>query len=222
MTAKGEFFPRRTKQYVPNMQYAADVRKGGTGKIRIPALAAALATGILSATSIAVAGVATAFATTLTDAAMGKFGRNVTVVASGAATSAVTVHGFDYLGQPMTEVFALNGTTPVLGKKAFKWIVRIAFDATAATTINVGWGTVLGLPYKLLSNQVELVSNAVPGSAGTVVAGSNSAQTATSADARGTYTPHSSVVPDGVRYYDLQALFDDSNLHGLPQFTSLT
>lgn len=222
MTAKGTFFPRRTKQYVPNCQYAADVRKGGSGKIRIPALVAASAAGILSALSIATAGSTTSFATTLTDAAMGKFGRNVTVVASGAATSTVTVHGYDYLGQPMSEQLTLNGTTPVLGKKAFKWIEKVAYGATAATTINLGWGNVIGLPYKLLKEQIELVDNAVPASAGAYVAGTNAAGTLTSADTRGTYAPHSSNVPDGVKVYDLQALFDENNLHGSAQFTSLT
>lgn len=222
MTAKGEFFPRRTNQYVPNMQYAADVRKGGTGKIRIPAMPALDADGILAAEDIAVAGSTTTFAATLTVAAMAKFGRNVTAVASGAATSTVTVHGHDYVGQPMTEVLTLNGTTPVLGKKAFKFIDKIEYGATAATTINVGWGNVLGLPYKLLKAYTELVDNVVATSAGTFVAGNNSAGTGTSADSRGTLAVHTNHAPDGSRYYDVEALFDESNLLGLPQYTSLT
>jgi hypothetical protein len=76
--------------------------------------------------------------TFVADTADAPFGRNITVVASGAATSNVTVYGKDYMGQPMTESFTLNGATPVVGRKAFKWVDRITAGITAATTINVG------------------------------------------------------------------------------------
>lgn len=222
MTAKGSFFPRRTNQYVPNMQYAADVRKGGNGKIKIPALAAAAAAGILSAQSIAIAGNTSAFLIAFTEAQMGRFGRNVTVAASGAATSKVTVHGMDYLGQPMSEELTLAGAAAVAGKKTFRWIDRVDFGATAGTTINLGYGDVLGLPYKLIDNYTEIVDGVEATDAGTIVAGSKAAQSATSAEPRGTYKPHTNNVPNGARVYELYGLFDDTNLHGNAHYFGLT
>lgn len=223
MTAKGDFFPRRINQHVPDMQYAADIRFGGIGSIDIPAPVAADADGILDAHDIATAGSTTTFLDAF-DAAemMGKYGRNVTVVASGAATSTVTVRGQDYLGQPMAEQLTLNGAVTVQGKKAFKYIDEIEYGATAATTIDVGYGNVLGLPYKFIQVDMESVDNAKPGTAGTFVAGlaTDTAQSLTTADPRGTYTPHSSVVPDGSRDYKITALWDTSNLHGDAHFYS--
>ncbi len=219
MTAKGTFFPKRTNDHVPNMQYAADVHLG-KGGIVIPAMPAASADGILAAHDIATAGATDVLADTYSDASMGKFGRNVKVVASGAATSKVTVHGRDYLGQLMSEELTLNGTTAVLGKKAFASVHAVEYGATAATTIDLGWGDVLGLPYKVIEVDHELVNGAVPSNAGTVIAGlaNDTDATATNADTRGTYKPHSSVVPNGSREYKLTALWDDSNLHGNVQF----
>lgn len=216
MTAKGDFFPRRINDHVPDMQYAADVRFGGIGTIVIPAPAAPDSDGILAAQSIATAVDASSFLGTLTAAAMSKFGRNVTAVASGAATSKVTVYGKDYLGQPMVEELTLAGTVTVKGKKAFKYIDRITAGVTAATTIDVGWGDVLGLPYKSQKLISILVDNEVPGSSGTFVGGlaSGTAQSATTDDPRGTYAPHSSQVPDGDRDYELTIIHDTSNLHG--------
>lgn len=220
MTAKGDYFPRRINDHVPNMQYAADVRFGGFGTIVIPAPAAADADGILDGVSIASAGSTTTFADAYTDDVMAKFGRNVTVVASGAATSKVTVYGKDYLGQPMVEELTLNGTTPVPGKKAFRYIDEIAFGATAATTIDVGWGNVLGLPYKSQKLISELVNKEVPSNAGTFVDGAATghASSLTSDDPRGTYAPHSSQLPNGAREYELSFMHDTDNLHGDPHY----
>lgn len=221
MTAKGTYFPRRINQHVKLMQYAADVRFGGMGTIKIPTPLAADADGILNDQSIATAGNTGTFLSTYADSddAMSKFGRNVVVVASGAATSKVTVRGQDYLGQAMSEELTLNGTTTVAGKKAFRWVDKIEWGATAAVTVDVGWGNVLGLPYRSLKILSELVDKVVP-TAGTFVAAPavGVAQTLTSADPRGTYTPHTSVVPDGNRSYELTFMHDTQNLHGDEHF----
>lgn len=208
---------RRINCRVPNLQYAADVDITGLTTVDIPPLPAAVATAILNAQSIATAGNAAPVAGFNPATTMGKFGRNLTVVASGAATSNVTVEGFDYLGQPMKESFTLTGTTPVVGKKCFGDIARVVFGATAATTINVGTGTKLGIPYKALGTTMlnELVSDVAP-TAGTLLGGVNT-QTLTSDDPRGSYTPHSSVVPDGTRWYRFTMNTDRNNLHGNAQ-----
>lgn len=222
MTAKGDFFPRRINQHVPSMAYAADVRFGGFGTIVIPAPAAA------SADAVADALAGTVGVTSVNVETDAKFGRNVTVTASVAtgANSTVIVRGRDYLGQMMVETITVanaDGTSAKVGKKAFKYVESIEVGvATTGATFDVGFGNVLGLPYKAQKLMAELVNKAVPGNAGTFVAGldTGSAQSVTSADTRGTYAPHSSVVPDGAREYELSFVHDMSNLHGDAQFSS--
>ena len=177
----------------------------------IPAPPAALATGILNAQSIAAAGTSNPVVGFL-PSVLGRYGRNLTVVASGAATSNVTVYGYDYLGQAIKESFTLTGATPVVGKKMFADIVNVAYGLTAGTTINVGYGAVLGLPYKAMGTQIlaEQISNVTP-TAGALVAGVD-VQTLTSGDPRGTYTPN--LAPDGVRSYRVTYIADRNNLHG--------
>jgi hypothetical protein len=215
---------RGPNYYVPLLKLTADVSEDGEVRVEFGTPIALNATGILAAQSIAVAGNTSTFAAAYSPAAMGRYGRNVTVVASGAATSTVTVRGFDYLGQPLVETLTLNGTTAVLGVKAFVEVTNVAFGATAATTINVGWGNSLGLPYRaaLNTNFGERVSLVAPGTAGTIVVGAPLAtvQTAITADPRGLYQPHSSVLPDGVRTYDLRYYADGDSLHGARHFTN--
>lgn len=203
---------RRINHRVPDLMYAADVGVDGIVTADIPALPAASATAILNAQSIATAGSASPAASFDPKTVLGRYGRNLTVVASGAATSNVTVNGYDYLGQAMKESFTLNGATPVVGKKCFADIVSVTFGATAGTTINVGTGVKLGLPYKALGTVLlsELTSDLTP-TAGALVPGAPT-QTLTSEDPRGNYQPNG--VPDGVKTYRLTYTADRNNLHG--------
>lgn len=186
MQRVASFRNRRYNSFVPAAGYAADVIHGAAYEVDFLTPIAAVAAGILSAQSIAAAVDTTTF---VTDTADAPFGRNVTVVASGAATSTVTVYGKDYLGQGMAETLTLNGTTPVLGLKAFKWIDRVVAGITAATTINLGFGTKLGLPYRM-SNVLEETANGAEATVGTFVAGVlTDPQTLTTGDPRGTYIP---------------------------------
>jgi hypothetical protein len=186
MQRVASFRNRRYNSYVPACAYAADVIHGAAYEVDFLTPIAAVAAGILSATSIATAVDTTTF---LSDTADAPFGRNITVVASGAATSNVTVYGKDYLGQGIAESFTLNGATPVVGKKAFKWIDRVTAGITAGTTINVGFGSALGLPYRM-SNVIEEVANGAEAAIGTFIAGVlTDPQTLTTGDPRGTYTP---------------------------------
>lgn len=180
------FRNRRYNAYVPAMGYAADIIHGSPYQVDFGTPIAAVAAGILNAQSIAAAVDTTTF---LSDTADAPFGRNVTVIASGAATSNVTVYGKDYLGQPMAESFTLNGAVSVVGVKAFKWIDRITAGITGGTTINVGFGARLGLPYRMAAVDIE-VANGASAAAGTFTAGSlTDPQTLTTADPRGLYTP---------------------------------
>lgn len=220
MTAKGDFFPRRINDHVPNMQYAADVRFGGLGTIEIPAPSAAAA--FVAALPGGDAG--TTDVNYETDA---KFGRNVTVTASAAtgANSTIVIRGKDYLGQSMVEQITVtnaNGTTTQVGKKAFKWVdsLSVGVPADGSQTFAVGWGNVLGLPYKSQKLISELVNKEVPGNAGALTDGAATGHSGslTSDDPRGTYAPHASFVPNGTRAYELNIHHDTTNLHGDPHF----
>ena len=215
------FFPDRLSMFVPSMKYSCDVEHNAPFRAQLGAPVALDADGILNDQSIATAGETAVFQSTYSESNMSTYGRNVTCVASGAATSNVTVHGFDYLGQPMTESMTLNGTTTVQGLKAFRRIEKVVFGATAATTIDVGWGNKLGLPYKFKALILELKNGVVAANAGTFVAGlaTGTAATATNADTRGTYLP-STVLPDGANTFEVLYLADNDNLHGNAQFKS--
>ncbi len=218
---------RGPNYYVPELAYAVDVGLDGICRADLGAPVALNATGILNAQSIATAGntqtFAAAYYTALGNPAVGlaRYGRNLTYVASGAATSTVTVDGQDYLGQPMRETITLNGNTPVAGTKMFWSVSNISWTNTSATTINVGWGDVLGLPYRACSADLlfELTAGAKP-TAGTLVAGvTTNAQTATTADPRGRYTPNQAT--DGVKTYvfDFRADVESPvGLHGVRHF----
>jgi hypothetical protein len=76
--------------------------------------------------------------------------RGIQAVSSNAGdtTFKLIVRGFDYAGYPMTEVIALNGTSIVFGKKAFKYVTQMnlwnSISATTAGNISVGTSNVFG------------------------------------------------------------------------------
>jgi hypothetical protein len=214
-----DYFPRRINNYVPRAEYAIDVENGGAMKVSFGAPVVASATQILSAQSIASA---TGINVNVTFGA--RYGRNVQVVSDGAATSTVTVIGRDYLGQPMRETLTLNGTTPVLGVKAFKWVDRVTWTATASRTINVGSGSRLGLPYKTVRVLSEEAAGAVVSTVGTLTAPVlTDPQTAVTGDPRGLYTATTTL--DGTTEITIRAIVDNSSnatpnggLHGIKHF----
>jgi len=223
MTARtATFYNRRYNAYVPAMGYACDVIHAAPHRVNFGAPAAADPDGILGGQTIAEAVTVTTF---LLDEADAPFGRNVTVVANGIATSAVTVNGKDYLGQPMTESFTLNGTTPVVGVKAFYWIDSVVVGATADRTIDLGFGTKFGLPYRMQAAIIETVDGD-DAAAGTFVSGVlTDPQTATTVDPRGTYVP--TTTPNGTKI--LGAVFipnsdvnaaGNGGLHGIAHYSA--
>lgn len=212
------YFPRRANMRVPNMKFHSDVDTDGAYRAELGAPPAAAAAGIISAQSIN--GALTKSSASVISGHrdnMARYGRNLTIVLSGAGAPTVTIFGLDYLGQPMCEQFTGNGTTPVVGLKAFKEVTSISSTAIAATTINVGYGDKLGLPFATISLIKEIMDQAAA-TAGTFVAAVLTAQTATSGDPRGTYVPNS--VANGSRDYILTAMAVEGDYHGLPQFTS--
>lgn len=163
-------------------------------------LATGLATGINGA--LAASGVATF-----------DFARNV--VAAWTGTAVLTVTGTDEYGVVVSESSA-SGTS-LAGKKAFKTITSVTTSANI-TSLTVGTGTVLGLPVHL-PDAVDVLKEILDGAAataGTLVAGVNSAATATTGDVRGTYVPNSA--PNGARVYELIIGISAPAYTGVAQF----
>ena len=122
--------------------------------------------------------------------------RAVSIV-SGAGTLTnrnVTISGYDYYGQAMSEVIA-TGTvqsTTVPGKKAFFQISSATISGALGATIAVGTTDVLGIPVRVFNAAyiVSVKSNStLAQDAGTFVAAATATATTTTGDVRGTYVP---------------------------------
>jgi hypothetical protein len=183
LMAIGTNFPRRINNYVKAMAYSSDVNYNGATRVNFGAPAAASATAIANAVSIAAGASADLSGVA---AVADPFGRNVTLVASGAYASPVVLFGWDYLGQPIAELFTMNGTTPVVGNKCFKSFNYFTYTA-GAVTISIGTGAKLGLPYKTVRVGYE-IANGVVAAAGTLNPPSLvDPQTNATTDPRGSY-----------------------------------
>lgn len=232
-----KYLPRKVNRYVPSMQYASDVVHEGPTEVMFGPVAVASATNIINAQSIA-GGVtflygnptATGLLIENTDPATSTefpqgpgFGRCLQIVLSGAGTPTVTVHGRDYHGQPMTEVFTGNGTNAVVGVKAFKWIDSIVATA-AAVNLSVGTTDKLGLPFAVQNIISEQLDGARVATLGTLVtAVLTDPQTSTTADPRGTYDPQSTL--NGTAYlsahflpYNRLNASGNGGLHGIRHY----
>jgi len=73
--------------------------------------------------------------------------RNVTVIASAAATSEVIVYGVDVFGDAVHEHLSLTGTTGVTGTQIFSSItsIHLAAQVEGAANVKVGVSNSLGL-----------------------------------------------------------------------------
>lgn len=123
--------------------------------------------------------------------------RNITVDTSHSSSvvaMTVTVTGTDEYGAVVVEDIAVaaGGTSQSdAGLKAFKTVTSIAITAAAdaeANTLNVGFGDVLGLPFRI-DNAGQVIATSVDGSvedATIVVADTTDPATATDGDVRGT------------------------------------
>lgn len=123
--------------------------------------------------------------------------RNVTAAINTAVGNiVVTVTGYDAYRAKMVETLAIAAAgTAVVGKKAFKYIYSIALTSDAddsAKAINVGFGSVIGLPY-ILEEKSDLLSiwfnDAVDATPTAIVLGvTTTPATALTGDVRGTIT----------------------------------
>jgi hypothetical protein len=148
--------------------------------------------------------------------------RNLQVLGTNAGdtTQVLTIQGTDVYGKPLRENITLNGTTTVLGLKAFKTVNRITSSANTVGTPTVGSGNSLGLPAFLPSagHVLRELANGATAAAGTITAGATPAggSTATTGDVRGLYRP--SVNPDGAVVTELICALPDVGNKGIAQF----
>lgn len=220
------FFPQRLSQYVPAMRYASDVNMhGGISRISFGSPALAAAAGIQFAATHDVSAAGTLYAADMSiTTADAPWGRSVYVDLSGAGTGNVDFYGWDYLGQYMIERIALNGTTLVAGNKAFYRMDKIVYPTVGAVTLETGFGTKLGLPYKAIKVLSEEEDGAIKSTLGTLATPVlTDPQTISTGDPRGTYIPNTTL--DGTKVVTATVLFDNTvnssnngGLHGIAHY----
>ncbi|UOF78454.1 hypothetical protein [Caudoviricetes sp.] len=115
-------------------------------------------------------------------------------VNTSTSARAVTVSGYDYYGQPMTETITVSvAGTPVNGKKAF-YQVSSATISGSATAVTIGTTDIIGIPVRVVdAGYIASVgwANTLARDAGTFVQADTATATATTGDVRGTYVPSS-------------------------------
>ncbi len=214
------YFPQGAKLRVRDMTMFGGVETDSTIYCDVGQPIAASGNLVVNAQDVTAGATITNFnaAFAASEPQMTRWGRVLSLVLSAAGAVVVSIRGRDYLGQLMREDITTNGTTAVIGKKAFRYIDSITVPAVAGT-ISVGVANIFGLPYKLFAVDHESKNQHPSANVGTFVAGLQNgvASTATTADVRGTYAP-TTVLPDGVNSFFLRYFADHTNGHGNAQF----
>ena len=129
-------------------------------------------------------------------------GVSTTTGAGSPTTVNITVSGYDYYGQAMSEVIATGtvASTTVSGKKAFYQISSVVSSGASVVTVAVGTTDILGAPLRI--TDAGYIARAgwnstLAEDAGTFVAAATLTATTTTGDVRGTYTPSSAA--DGIK-----------------------
>lgn len=125
----------------------------------------------------------------------------VTIGAGTITNRNVTITGYDYYGQQMSEVIATGTTQSVTvnGKKAFFQILSATVSGAVGATIALGTTDILGCPVKIadIGYLASIGWNGAVNDAGTAVAAVTTTATTTTGDVRGTYVPSSAT--DGAK-----------------------
>ena len=120
----------------------------------------------------------------------------------GAAPQVITVSGYDYYGQAMSEAITSSSavSTAVSGKKAFYQITSVATAGATGTALTIGTTDILGIPVRVVdAGYVVGVgwNNTLARDAGTFAQAATTTATTTTGDVRGTYLPSSA--SDGIK-----------------------
>jgi len=127
---------------------------------------------------------------------------SVTIGAGTIADRNVTINGFDYYGQAMSEVIATGTTqsTAVNGKKAFYIVTSATVSGAVGATTALGTTDVIGLPVRVFDAGYIInakFNNTLAANAGTFVAAATATATTTTGDVRGTFDPDGAC--DGIK-----------------------
>jgi len=124
----------------------------------------------------------------------------------GAAPRTVTVSGYDYYGQPMSEAITSSSavSTAVSGNKAFYQVSSVAINGAPGTAVTVGTTDKLGMPvrvfdagYMIRVGWNNTLANDTGGTSAFTAADMTTPATTTTGDVRGTYIPSSA--SNGIR-----------------------
>ena len=126
----------------------------------------------------------------------------VTIGTGTITTRNVTINGYDYYGQAMSEVIATGTTqsTTVNGKKAFYIVTSATVSGAVGGTTALGTTDILGIPVRVFDAGYVVnvkYNNTLAANAGTFVAAATATATTTTGDVRGTFTP--SGATDGIK-----------------------
>lgn len=119
---------------------------------------------------------------------------SITIGTGTIANTAITVTGYDYYGQKLSEVIQ-TGTvqsTTVNGKKAFFQVSGVAVAGAVGGTVAVGTADIFGCPVRVTNlGYVGTLgwNNALARAAGTFTVADTNTATTTTGDVRGTYAP---------------------------------
>jgi hypothetical protein len=124
----------------------------------------------------------------------------------GAAPRTVTVSGYDYYGQAMSEAITSSSSvsTAVSGNKAFYQISSVAINGAPGTSVTVGTTDKLGMPvrvfdagYMIRVGWNNTLANDTGGNSAFTAADMTTPATTTTGDVRGTYIP--STASNGIK-----------------------
>jgi hypothetical protein len=126
----------------------------------------------------------------------------VTIGAGTIANRNVTINGFDYYGQAMSEVIATGTTQSVTvpGKKAFFIVTSATVSGAVGATTALGTTDVIGLPVRVFDAGYIVnakYNNTLAANAGTFVAADTATATTGTGDVRGTFDPDGAC--DGIK-----------------------
>jgi hypothetical protein len=127
---------------------------------------------------------------------------SITIGAGTITNRNVTITGYDYYGQPMSEVIATGTTqsTTVNGKKAFFQIISASVSGSVGATVSIGTADIFGSPVRF-NDKGYLArvgwNDTLAENAATVVDADATTATTTTGDVRGTVAP--STAADGTK-----------------------
>jgi hypothetical protein len=128
---------------------------------------------------------------------------SVTTGAGSSTSVNITVSGYDYYGQAMSEVIATGAvaSTTTAGLKAFYVITSVAASGGSVVTVSVGTADVFGCPVRFIDKSYVLRygwNNATTDdTSGVLTVAATATATTGTGDVRGTFAP--STAADGIK-----------------------